>query len=144
MRKVLETFPFLKSFGIEDQKMNNESVMAEETSKPDFVDNGLPSYNEATQVDKENEIDQSKDSVMKDVTVEELANESVPAGPQNEIEQNTSEDTTEEISCEPLEFKESGTEQATTEVEEATKETEESRPKEKKTLFHFLMFSNEK
>ena len=124
--------------------MNNESVMTKDTSKPDLVDNGLPSYTEATQVDKENEIDQSKDSAMKEVPVEELANESVPACFQNEIEQNTSEDTTEEISCEPMQIKESGTEQATTEVEEATKETEETRPKEKKSRFRFSMFSNEK
>ena len=110
--------------------------MTENTSKPDFVDNGLPSYTEATQVDKENEIDESKDSAVKEVTVEELANESVP----DEIEQNISEDTTEEI----REIKESGTEQATSEVEEATKETEETRPKEKKSRFRFSMFSNEK
>ena len=67
----------------------------------------------------------------------------MPSGSQNEIEKNTSEDTSEEISCEPMEIEESGTEQATTEVEEATKETEETRPKEKKSRFRFSMFSNE-
>jgi hypothetical protein len=75
---------------------------------------------------------------MKDVPVEELSNECVPADSQNEIEQNTSEDITEEISCEPME---SGTEQANT---AATTETEETGPKEKKSRFRFSMFSNEK
>ena len=122
--------------------MNNESVMTEEASKHDFVDNGLPSYNEATQGDEEKKIGQYEDPVMKEVPTKEVVNESAPAGSQNEIELN--EDITEEISSEPMEVKENEIEQATTEVEDAAKEREETRPKEKKSRFRFSMYSNEK
>ena len=124
--------------------MNNESVMTEETSKQDFVDNGLPSFNEATKEDKEKNIDQHEDSAMKEVPLSELVNKSVPDGTQYEIEQNVSEDITEEISSEQMEIKENKTEKATSEVKDETKETGEIRPKEKKSRFRFSMFSNEK
>ena len=137
MRKVLEKFPFLKNFGSEDQKMNAESVMTEETSKPEFLDNGLPSYNEATKEDKENKIDQHEDSVIKEVPFEELVNVYAPAGTQNE-------DISEEISSEQMEIIENETKQSTSEVEDETKETGETRPKEKKSQFRFPMFRNEK
>ena len=68
----------------------------------------------------------------------------MPDGTQYEIEQNVSEDITEEISSEQMEIKENETEQATSEVEDETKITGETRPKEKKPCFRFSMFSNEK
>ena len=48
VRNVFKKFPFLKFLGHEEQNLKNGSRLFEETSKPDFIDYGLPSYSEAT------------------------------------------------------------------------------------------------
>merc|ERR1712083_602831 len=81
IRKVLEKFPFLKSFGSEYPSDNKESILTTETSKPEIIDNGLPSYSEATQAEKKQseELDgsNSKETSKKETQIENdvVANE---------------------------------------------------------------------
>jgi len=142
IRKVLEKFPFLKSFGSENPSDSKESLMTVETSKPDFINNGLPSYSEATKVDeKESEkLDQpveemrSEDSTQK----KEEAVENEPEIPdQAQILENTS-DNQENESIDNAESQKSEA------MAEEKSETEENKPQEKKSRFRFSLFSNEK
>ena len=48
IRNVFKKFPFLEFLRHEDQMLKKGSCLFEETSKPDFIDYGLPSYSEAT------------------------------------------------------------------------------------------------
>ena len=135
MRKVLERFPFLKNFGSEHPNVSQESLMTEETSKPDIIGNGLPSYNEATHVE-EKELEKLDELVTKDVPGEELLDESESVVPENEESPTASGIITEGIP-------ENETQEAAT-ANDAIKDIDPRRPKEKKFGFRFSLFSNEK
>ena len=48
MKKVLDAFPFLRTFGVLDSKSSSETPMTKVTTKPEILDNDPPSYSEAT------------------------------------------------------------------------------------------------
>ena len=146
MRKVLEKFPFLRNFSSNDQTDSEESVMNEETSKPDFLDNDLPSYNEATQVEEEKEVvDETDNSVAEEnceqgVSAESLLDENdFQTGNEKESVNNTSENKGDST-----EVEQGNPEEATGTSEEEMDVNTKQKSEEKKFRFRFSLFSDKK
>ena len=140
IRKVLEKFPFLKSFGSENTSDNKETLLTAETSKPDIIDNGLPSYSEATQAEKmlSEELVESNESSEEKMQIEK------------DVVDNESEDAVPELDMEGTSDGQDPDNIANNESQQgASPEVEDPRPnrpnsQERKSRFRFSLFSNEK
>ena len=144
MRRVFERFPFLKSFGSESPNMSKESLMTEETSKPDIIDSGLPSYSEATK-DEEDKKENNDECALTETAKEDITNESQSLNNEPDLkEASTSEVVTESTSeHDHADIKENESQQPAI-LDDETKQSEEPKPPGKKSRFRFSMFSNEK
>jgi len=138
IRKVLEKFPFLKSFGSQNPSDSKESLLTEETSKPDIIDNGLPSYSEATQAEKkENEV--LEESNSKENSEEEMQMEKdAVSEPEDAVSEQDMEVTSDGQDPENISANESQ-QNASSELEGA--EPNGPNLQEKKSRFRFSLFS---
>ena len=144
MRRVFEKFPFLKSFGSENPNMSKESLMTEETSKPDIIDSGLPSYSEATK-DEEDKKENNDECTLTETAKEDITNESQSLNNDPDFkEASTSEVNLEGTTEHDLADKEENESQQPAILDDETKQSEEPKASGKKSRFRFSMFSNEK
>ena len=134
MMKVLERFPFLKNFGTENEKTAEDSVLTEATSKPDILENDLPSYSEVVKDPLESEIDKKIVKPTDDLMEEDSSN----------ILQEDQEDSAAEM--ETTEKKNDDQEEAK-EKDEVLKQQEErleSQEEKKRSRFRFSFFTDKK